>query len=117
MHQLKSPNSPEKPRLRAACDACRQSKVRCSGGQVCVRCEKHDFQCTHSIASRAGKPKGSKNKSTLKKLENLQVTKRNGSSKEKVAAWTTAPKAPSKQNLLYMRDRRQSDVSTCTQFY
>lgn len=62
-----------KPRYRAACDACRQSKVRCSGGGVCVRCKKHDYKCRYSIAHRAGKPKGSKNKATLKKLENLQA--------------------------------------------
>lgn len=63
----------EKPRYRAACDACRQSKVRCSGNGVCVRCKKHDYKCRYSIAHRAGKPKGSKNKATLKKLENLQA--------------------------------------------
>ncbi|QGA12867.1 hypothetical protein EYB26_000512 [Talaromyces marneffei] len=62
-----------KPRYRAACDACRQSKVRCSGGGVCIRCKKHDYKCRYSIAHRAGKPKGSKNKATLKKLENLQA--------------------------------------------
>jgi hypothetical protein len=65
-----------KPRYRAACDACRQSKVRCSGGGVCIRCKKHDYKCRYSIAHRAGKPKGSKNKATLKKLENLQAAQR-----------------------------------------
>ncbi|EED19566.1 C6 transcription factor GliZ-like, putative [Talaromyces stipitatus ATCC 10500] len=70
MHSL---DETGKPRYRAACDACRQSKVRCSGGGVCVRCKKHDYKCRYSIAHRAGKPKGSKNKATLKKLENLQA--------------------------------------------
>jgi hypothetical protein len=59
-------------RFRSACDPCRQSKVRCSGGSVCSRCDKHRFACRYSLADRAGKPKGSKNKATLKKLETLQ---------------------------------------------
>jgi hypothetical protein len=46
--------------------------VKCSGGSVCLRCNKHDFTCRYSLASRAGKPKGSKNKATLKKLETFQ---------------------------------------------
>jgi len=75
-----------------------------------MRCEKHEFHCTYSIASRAGKPKGSRNKATLRKLENLQATKRNASSKEKIASWTSAPGAVSGQSSLYVRDRQRSDV-------
>jgi hypothetical protein len=61
-----------KPRLRSACDSCRQSKVKCSGGSTCLRCGKQGVPCKYSLASRAGKPKGSRNKATLKKLEDLQ---------------------------------------------
>ncbi|CRG86396.1 hypothetical protein PISL3812_03402 [Talaromyces islandicus] len=70
-----------------------------------------------SIASRAGKPKGSKNKATLKKLENLQVTKRNASSKERIAAWITAPKATSTQSPLPARDRRPSGSASAALHY
>lgn len=62
----------DKPRLRSACDSCRQSKVKCSGGSTCSRCLKQGVPCKYSLASRAGKPKGSRNKATLKKLEELQ---------------------------------------------
>ncbi|EED11861.1 hypothetical protein TSTA_110410 [Talaromyces stipitatus ATCC 10500] len=62
-----------KQRYRAACDACRYSKVRCSGGWVCIRCKKHDYKCRYGVAHRPGRPKGSKNKTTLEKLENLQA--------------------------------------------
>ncbi|EED11864.1 hypothetical protein TSTA_110440 [Talaromyces stipitatus ATCC 10500] len=53
-------------RYRAACEACRYSKVRCSGGMVCDRCSERNFQCSYGIAHRAGKPKGSKKKVTLR---------------------------------------------------
>ncbi|KAL1965337.1 hypothetical protein VTN77DRAFT_5774 [Rasamsonia byssochlamydoides] len=65
-------NAHDKPRLRSACDSCRQSKVKCSGGSTCLRCNKQGVPCKYSLASRAGKPKGSRNKATLKKLEELQ---------------------------------------------
>ncbi|KAH8695325.1 hypothetical protein BGW36DRAFT_361026 [Talaromyces proteolyticus] len=113
MIDMQSPDeSAGKPKLRAACDSCRQSKVRCSGGRVCVRCEKHEFKCVYSIASRAGKPKGSKNKATLKKLENIQAVKRNTSPRTKMSTWTTPPKVPSDPNYLCLRDRRKGLSTT-----
>lgn len=70
--QSKDATGLDKPRLRSACDSCRQSKVKCSGGSTCSRCLKQGVPCKYSLASRAGKPKGSRNKATLKKLEELQ---------------------------------------------
>lgn len=101
-----------KPRYRAACDACRQSKVRCSGGGVCVRCKKHEYKCRYSIAHRAGKPKGSKNKATLKKLENLHAAQQGklalgggtAASIKKISRPLTSPE-------LSQRKKRRSIVS------
>jgi hypothetical protein len=43
---------------------------------MCTRCYKQDLNCHYSLACRAGKPKGSKNKSTLKKLEHAYMKER-----------------------------------------
>lgn len=65
------------PKLRTACENCRQSKVKCnlSGKDVCTRCLRHDLQCQYGFANRSGKPKGSKNRATLRKLSQLQEDK------------------------------------------
>lgn len=62
-------------KLRTACENCRQSKVKCnvSGEGACVRCLRHGRQCRYGIANRSGKPKGSKNKATRRKLGELQM--------------------------------------------
>ncbi|KAJ5888063.1 hypothetical protein N7495_008104 [Penicillium taxi] len=76
-----SNNSPyaggDTPKLRTACENCRQSKVKCnlSGKNVCTRCLRHGLQCQYGFANRSGKPKGSKNKATLRKLGQLQKEK------------------------------------------
>lgn len=100
-----------KPRYRAACDACRQSKVRCSGGGVCVRCKKHDYKCRYSIAHRAGKPKGSKNKATLKKLENLQAAQQGKLALGGTGASTKKISRPLTDGDFSRRKRRKSIVS------
>ncbi|EAW09634.1 Zn(II)2Cys6 transcription factor domain-containing protein [Aspergillus clavatus NRRL 1] len=58
------------PKLRAACENCRQSKVKCnlSGKSTCIRCLRHGLACRYRLANRSGKPKGSKNRATLRKL-------------------------------------------------
>ncbi|RAH48074.1 NAD(P)-binding protein [Aspergillus brunneoviolaceus CBS 621.78] len=76
------------PKLRAACENCRQSKVKCnlsvSGGKeapssspssssACIRCLRHGLTCRYRVANRSGKPKGSKNRATLRKLGQLQL--------------------------------------------
>lgn len=65
------------PKLRTACENCRQSKVKCnlSGKSVCARCLRHGLQCQYGYANRSGKPKGSKNRATLRKLGQLQEEK------------------------------------------
>ncbi|CAI7658363.1 unnamed protein product [Penicillium pancosmium] len=65
------------PKLRTACENCRQSKVKCnlSSKNVCTRCLRHGLQCQYGFANRSGKPKGSKNRATLRKLGQLQEDK------------------------------------------
>ncbi|KAJ5095496.1 hypothetical protein NUU61_004852 [Penicillium alfredii] len=65
------------PKLRTACENCRQSKVKCNipGKSVCTRCLRHGLQCQYGFANRSGKPKGSKNRATLRKLGQLQEDK------------------------------------------
>ncbi|KAJ5584498.1 uncharacterized protein N7459_004298 [Penicillium hispanicum] len=65
------------PKLRTACENCRQSKVKCnlSGKNICTRCLRHGLQCQYGFANRSGKPKGSKNRATLRKLGQLQDDK------------------------------------------
>lgn len=65
------------PKLRTACENCRQSKVKCNpcGKNVCTRCLRHGLQCQYGFANRSGKPKGSKNRATLRKLGQLQEDK------------------------------------------
>lgn len=65
------------PKLRTACENCRQSKVKCnlSGKNVCTRCLRNGLQCQYGFANRSGKPKGSKNRATLRKLGQLPEEK------------------------------------------
>ena len=57
------------PKLRASCDACNESKVRCTQTKpVCARCEKQGFQCIYGLSRRSHKdaprvkaPQSSKN--------------------------------------------------------
>ncbi|KAF2711266.1 hypothetical protein K504DRAFT_465036 [Pleomassaria siparia CBS 279.74] len=58
--------------LRTACDYCHQAKVRCTGGgSVCGRCQRDNIPCHYSYPARVGKPKGSRNKKTIEKLNAL----------------------------------------------
>ncbi|KAI8633677.1 hypothetical protein F5Y19DRAFT_489127 [Xylariaceae sp. FL1651] len=52
-------------RVRSACDACHQSKTRCSRGTPCVACYISQSSCSYSASARLGRPKGSKNRRTL----------------------------------------------------
>ncbi|RAK99738.1 3-oxoacyl-reductase [Aspergillus ibericus CBS 121593] len=71
-------SSGDPPKLRAACENCRQSKVKCnlSGKDTCIRCLRHGLPCRYRVANRSGKPKGSKNRATLRKLGQLQDDKK-----------------------------------------
>ncbi|KAF2869624.1 hypothetical protein BDV95DRAFT_608465 [Massariosphaeria phaeospora] len=56
-------------KLRAACDACHNAKIKCSGGGVmCAKCIKDKVQCRYSYRGNIGKPKGSLNKKTLERM-------------------------------------------------
>ncbi|RAL16211.1 fungal specific transcription factor domain-containing protein [Aspergillus homomorphus CBS 101889] len=71
-------NSKTPGRNFAAHDACRQSKICCSGGNPCVACQWYPKGCNYSPAGRLGRPKDSKNKRTLMQQylrpENEQTT-------------------------------------------
>ncbi|PYI02486.1 hypothetical protein BO78DRAFT_422531 [Aspergillus sclerotiicarbonarius CBS 121057] len=62
---------PRSRRLRFACDACHNAKTRCTGGDPCQKCEAADIACQYSYTAKLGKPKGSRNKRTLAKLNAL----------------------------------------------
>ncbi len=61
------------PKLRQACDMCHHAKVKCSDDEPCARCRDNNLQCSRSYAIKAGKPKGSKNRKTLEKLEQIRL--------------------------------------------
>lgn len=65
-----APKDGHTPKLRTACENCRQSKVKCnlSGKNMCIRCLRQGLQCRYGYANRSGKPKGSKNRATLRKM-------------------------------------------------
>lgn len=51
-------HKPEPPRLRASCDGCYLSKVRCTKEiPGCSRCLNHGVQCKYSPSQRIGKPR------------------------------------------------------------
>ena len=60
------PPAQRPPRRRAACQPCYQSKVKCSRGQPCSRCQVAQKDCYYELASRIGKPRGSKNRTNLR---------------------------------------------------
>ena len=43
---------------------------------TCLRCAERDFDCRYSDASKAGKPKGSRNRKTLGRLRHLEDRER-----------------------------------------
>ncbi|KAH8596279.1 hypothetical protein B0O99DRAFT_593602 [Bisporella sp. PMI_857] len=56
------------PKLRTTCDACTESKVKCSQTRpTCDRCAKHSISCVYSVSQRAGRTR--KPRSTPPKIE------------------------------------------------
>src|SRR5262245_29540447 len=52
-----SANSERKPKLRASCDACAASKVKCSKEHpICARCNTNGSQCVYGVSRTHGKP-------------------------------------------------------------
>jgi hypothetical protein len=68
-----SPAPPPAKRLRSACDSCHHAKMRCSGGVPCAGCSASKQQCCYSVPDRIGRPKGTKNKKTLRQSSQLQA--------------------------------------------
>ncbi|KAE8353622.1 hypothetical protein BDV28DRAFT_103535 [Aspergillus coremiiformis] len=48
------------PRLCSACDACRQSRVKCTGGSPCQRCGNNGATCHYSVSLRNGRLKANR---------------------------------------------------------
>lgn len=61
-------------RLRAACDLCHKSKVKCNGGNPCNGCLKAQSLCNYSFANRFGRPLGVKNKKTRQRAKEAVKT-------------------------------------------
>ncbi|KAH8695331.1 hypothetical protein BGW36DRAFT_361032 [Talaromyces proteolyticus] len=82
------------PKLRSACDACHEAKVRCSGGTPCMHCKNHHHSCHYSFAARIGKPKGSRNRKTLARLREAALNAAVATSQQPFASSLNYP-APS----------------------
>ncbi|KAB8237347.1 Zn(II)2Cys6 transcription factor domain-containing protein [Aspergillus alliaceus] len=48
------------PRLCSACDACRHSRVKCTGGSPCQRCGNNGTICHYSVSLRNGRLKANR---------------------------------------------------------
>ena len=44
-------------RLRTACDLCRHSRIKCSGGSTCQRCASNGLKCNYGVSMRHGRTK------------------------------------------------------------
>lgn len=52
-----APRPPTKKKLRASCDACSASKIKCDQERPsCLRCRNIDIKCNYSASRRMGKP-------------------------------------------------------------
>ena len=65
---------------RAACDRCRNQKLRCSGedqiGTKCHRCARAGAECNFSASLKAGKPASAKANPSNKRKDNVRSSKR-----------------------------------------
>ncbi|KAE8375176.1 hypothetical protein BDV26DRAFT_21671 [Aspergillus bertholletiae] len=55
-----APSRRSSPRLCSACDACRQSRVKCTGGNPCQRCGNNGASCHYSVSLRNGRLKANR---------------------------------------------------------
>ncbi|KAL9091482.1 MAG: hypothetical protein Q9165_004868 [Trypethelium subeluteriae] len=60
-HQRTSPA--QATRLNAACDSCRNARLKCKGGLTCERCQKLRVPCHYSLPRRRGRKKEPQNNS------------------------------------------------------
>lgn len=52
-----SSNKDRRPKLRASCDSCAASKVKCSKERpICTRCSANGMQCIYGVSRKHGKP-------------------------------------------------------------
>lgn len=55
-------------RFRSACDRCHDAKVRCSGDMPCHGCIASKNLCFYSVSNVLGRPRGTKNKTSRRRL-------------------------------------------------
>ena len=54
----KPPSDSQKPKLRASCDGCYLTKIKCNKARpMCSRCLTYGTDCTYSPSSRSGRTK------------------------------------------------------------
>jgi hypothetical protein len=79
------------PKLRSACNACHEVKLKCPGGQPCSRCRNKQTECVYSYAARIGKPKGSRNKKTLERLRQAKALSKSETQGEQPSSTVADP--------------------------
>lgn len=83
---------PEPPRLRASCDGCYLSKVRCTKEiPGCSRCLNHGVLCKYSPSQRIGKPRRLQEAHQARNRHKDPVTSTAGSSKSPSPCDVTVP--------------------------
>ena len=70
--QAPSQSHPPQKKLRSSCNECHSSKSKCTGGNPCRTCARLQIPCIYSVSNRMGRPRGTKNKKTLARLENAK---------------------------------------------
>lgn len=85
-------HKPEPPRLRASCDGCYMSKVRCTKEiPGCSRCLNHGVLCKYSPSQRIGKPRRLREAHQARNRHKDPVTSTAGSSKSPSPYDVTVP--------------------------
>lgn len=85
-------HKPEPPRLRASCDGCYLSKVRCTKEiPGCSRCLNHGVLCKYSPSQRIGKPRRLREAHQARNRHKDPVTSTTGSSKSLSPCDVTVP--------------------------
>jgi hypothetical protein len=62
------------PKLRASCDGCYQSKIKCNKDRpMCSRCLTYGIDCVYSPSSRSGRGKKNRDTNTAKGSHNIRA--------------------------------------------
>ncbi|KAB8338786.1 hypothetical protein FH972_021731 [Carpinus fangiana] len=72
---MKSPSEPVQKKLRSSCNECHNAKSRCSGERPCQSCARLGLECVYGPSNRMGRPRGTKNKKTLARLNSSEEPK------------------------------------------